>query len=415
MGANRDYDALADAVDREASTAEFPPVEAYFEEPGARSRRRANGGSPHSAAGENETPVALPGTVLDWATFVGREPPERQWIVPYWIPDSHVTLLAGRGGIGKSLLAQHLGTALAGGVEYMEHLTAKRVLMWASEDDADELWRRQISISSYLAVPFENLGNFRLRSCVGCDVTLAAPIFNALGKTPMLKTLTEESKDYKAELVILDNIARVFGGNENDRHQVTTFVAWIQAACAPAAVLLLGHPAKATGSEFSGSSAWEGAVRARLYFSDRPPDQPVTEDEFDVDPTVRYLSRRKANYSELDMRKLNLHDGVLLPEQAQRRSGGAATGQFCRDIVLRAVQKLAEKSMYGTSSTASPSYLPRLAKQYGLLENATESAFAGAMRQMVMDGALVNGKVGAYANRTPKMGLIDSAQMQAHK
>jgi hypothetical protein len=412
MGGERDYDALADAVDREASTAELPPVEAYFDDPEARPKRHANGHGGHEIAVENEKPLPPPGAILEWLTFVGKDPPERKWIIPYWIPDSHVTLLSGKGGVGKSLLAQHLGTALAVGVEYMERLESKRVLMWAAEDDADELWRRQLNINSYFESALENLGNFRLRSCVGCDVTLAAPIFNALGKTPMLKTLAEEVKDSKAELVILDNIARIFGGNENDRHQVTTFVAWLQAACMPAAVLLLGHPAKSAGSEFSGSSAWEGAVRARLYFSDRPPDQAADDDEFSVDPQVRYLSRRKANYSELDMRKLNLRDGVLIPEAIRReRRAGQASGEFCRDIVLRAVQKLAEKGMHGTSSTASPSYLPRLAKQYGLLENATESAFVGAMRQMVMDGVLVNAKVGAYANRAAKMGLVESAQM----
>lgn len=411
MGGERDYDALADAVDRETSAAEFPPMEAYFDEDHARPKKSTNGHGHHAAEAQNEKPIPPPGSLLEWSSFIGREPPERKWIIPYWVPDSHVTLLAGRGGIGKSLLAQHLGTALASGADYMEHLEAKRVLMWAAEDDADELWRRQLNISSYLSTPLENLDNFRLRSCVGCDVTLAAPVFNALCRTPMLKTLSEEAKDCKAELVILDNIARVFGGNENDRHQVTTFVAWIQAACAPAAVLLLGHPAKAVGSEFSGSSAWEGAVRARLYFSDQPPDKPAAEDEFDVDPAVRYLSRRKANYSELDMRKLNLRDGVLVPEEIQAQSSGRASGAFCRDVVMRAVGRLREKGMYGTSSTASPTYLPKLAKQYGLLENATEGTFAGAMRQMVMDGALTNAKVGMYSNRTPKMGLVESAQM----
>lgn len=348
-----------------------------------------------------------PGKLLIWTDLIGKDPPEREWVMPYWIPAAHVTLLSGKGGIGKSLLAQHLGTAIAAGVDYIENLAPRRVLMWAAEDDMEELWRRQINISMYLGAPLENLGNFRLRSCVGSDVTLAAPIFNALTRTPMLEELKQEANDFKSELVILDNIARMFGGNENDRHQVTTFLAWLQSACEPAAVLLLGHPAKAAGSEFSGSSAWEGAVRARLYFSDRPPDQ---EEEGggdqSIDPAVRYLARRKANYSELDMRKFNLREGTLVPESVPRRVGkGQLSGDFCRDIVLRAVRKLAEKEIYGTSSTASPTYLPRVAKQYGLLESATEGAFGAAMRQLIMDGGLRTCAVGSYSNRTPKMGL----------
>lgn len=348
--------------------------------------------------------LVRPGAALIWKSLLGREPPEREWIIPYWIPASHVTILSGRGGIGKSLLAQHLGTAIATGAHYIEKLTPKKVLMWAAEDDYDELWRRQLIISSYLESPLDNLDNFILRSCVGVDVTLASPVFNSLAQAPMLAVLREEVNDIKADIVILDNIARLFGGNENDRHQVTTFVAWLQSACAPAAILLLGHPAKAVGSEFSGSTAWEGAVRARLYFSDRAPDEPV-EDDAPVDPAVRYLSRRKANYSELDMRKFILRDGSLMPEDVRRRTGIRSPNDFSKDTVLRAVQKLAERDMHGTSSSASPQYLPRLAKQYGLLEDVTESAFAGAMRKLVMDGGLVSTKVGSYSNRTPRMGL----------
>jgi hypothetical protein len=400
MGASRDYDALADALDRETAAAELPPLGVYEEDIAP---RRANGKAPHAPAEEQIMPS--PGAVLEWDTLVGNEPPERQWIVPHWIPAGHVTLLSGRGGVGKSLLAQHLGTAIAAGASYLETLAPKTVLMWAAEDDYDELWRRQINISSQLEVPLEKLGNFRLRSCVGCDVTLASPVFNALSPTPLLQTLAEERKEHGADLVIIDNIARVFGGNENDRHQVTTFIAWLQAACAPAAVLLLGHPAKAVGSEFSGSTAWEGAVRARLYFSDRPPDEKAAEDEFSADESVRYLSRRKANYSELDMRKFELRDGALIPEPIQRHVSSRVSGQFVRDIVARAVRKLGARDLYGTSATGSPNYLPRLAQQYQLLENATPSSFAVTMRQMIMDGGLVAIQVGQYPNRTPKMAL----------
>lgn len=353
-----------------------------------------------------------PGIILLWKDFIGRDPPARQWIIPHWIPAQHVTLLSGRGGVGKSLLAQHLGSALSTGAPYLEPLSAHKVLMWAAEDDADELWRRQVNISFHLESPFQTLTNFTLRSCVGCDVTLAAPLFNGLTPTPLLHTLREEVCDLKVDFVILDNIARIYGGNENDRHQVTTFVAWLQSACAPAGVLLLGHPAKAAGSEFSGSTAWEGAVRARLYFSDRPPDEPVEEDAA-VDPDVRYLSRRKANYSDLDLRKFNLREGVLIPEEVQRRSGTShVSGQFCKDVVLRAVRKLSERGLHGTSSTSSPTYLPKLAKQYSLLESATEKSFGTAMRKMVIDGDLVTAQVGVYSNRTPKMGLVIPAQVE---
>lgn len=368
---------------------------------------RAPKPSPKSDASPQEPEKKPPpGLRLVWSSLKGKEPPQREWIIPHWIPAAHVTLLSGRGGVGKSLLAQHIGAALAVGADFLEPLTPKRVLMWAAEDDMPELWRRQIGINSHFDTDFEKLEAFCLRSCVGCDVTLASPVFNALTPTPALTVLREECNDLKAELVILDNIARLFGGNENDRHQVTTFIAWVQAACTPAAVLLLGHPARAVGSEFSGSSAWEGAARARLYFSDRQPDQEVT-DEFDVDPTVRYLSRRKANYSELDMRKLTLRDGMLIPDGRPRlqRSVNTLGGDFSKEVVRRAVLKLSERGIHGTLSTSSPTYLPKTICQYGLSENVVPRVLGATIRQMVLDGDLVTTQVGYYQNRTPKMGL----------
>jgi hypothetical protein len=168
----------------------------------------------------------------------------------------------------------------------------------------------------------------------------------------------------------------------------------------------LSHPAKAQGSEFSGSTAWESAVRARLYLSDRPPDVPIDDEEQPIEDRARYLARRKANYSALDLRKFSLIDGSLIPEEVQPASFGRPSGEAAKDVVRRAVRKLGELGMNGSAGTRSGDYLPKLAKQYGLLEGLSERAFADAMRKLVMDRQLTNAEVGKYANRTPKMGLV---------
>lgn len=360
-------------------------------------------------------PVELPGpsepgvvhrAPLAWDDLESREPPAREWIISHWIPHGHTTLLAGRGGIGKTLLAQHIATALALGLTYLEPLVARRVLMWAGEDDETELWRRQARISSHLGQPLSALTErYYLHSYAGSDITLAAPVYGTFAPTPMLEELRQQVADYRAELVILDNAARIYGGGENDRHAVTTFLAWLAGACSPAAVLLLAHPAKTAGSEYSGSTAWEGAVRARLYLSDRPPNEEVEEDA-PPDDCVRYLARRKANYSQLDIRRLKLTDGVLIPDAIEPARVGRPSGEFLGDIVRRAVRMLAERGIHGTASANSPSYLPRLAQQYGLLDTATARTFAGAMRQMILAGEIVSREVGKYANRTPRLGLV---------
>ncbi|MFZ1869582.1 MAG: AAA family ATPase [Steroidobacteraceae bacterium] len=375
---------------------DLPPVEAYEGEP------RANG-----LGSTKEEPPKSKRCPISWDSLEGRAPPEREWIIPHWIPHGHTTLLAGRGGIGKTLIAQHIATALALGHEYIEPLEPRRVLMWGGEDDEPEFWRRQVQISSWMSQPLSALTErFYLHSYAGSDITLMAPVFGALTPTPMLTELREQVADYRAEVVILDNIARLFGGSENDRHAVTTFCALVQGACAPAAVLLLGHPAKAMGSEYSGSTAWEGAVRARLYLSDRPPDQDPTEDDVPVDETVRYLARRKANYSARDIRQFRMSDGVLIPSTAEPARVAMPAGEFTKDIVRRAVRTLAARDIHGTASTASSLYLPRLARQYKLLETAPEKSFAAAMRQMILDSELVSQVVGRDSGRHAKHGLV---------
>jgi RecA-family ATPase len=90
----------------------------------------------------------------------------------------------------------------------------------------------------------------------------------------------------QAQVIILDNVAHLFTGNENDRGDVTRFVNLLNrlAGDTGAAVLLIGHPNKA-GADYSGSTAWLNAVRSQVFLHhDRQTD-------------VRTLSIGKANYA----------------------------------------------------------------------------------------------------------------------
>jgi len=398
-------EAIRDALHKENYQRFDPPLPAQELENLLSQAQKWQQGAIDDGSAEKQQPRRSP---LAWPELQTREPPERQWVISHWLPAGHLTLLAGRGGVGKTLLAQHLGAAVALGRDYIEPIAPKRVLMWACEDDHDELWRRQIQISKYFQSPLSELSDdFVLHSYVGQDVTLMAPAFGALEERPMLEELRSQVGDYKADLVILDNIARLYGGNENERHSVTTFCALVHGACAPAAVVLLGHPSKQQGSEFSGSTAWEGAVRARLYLSDRLPDAAVDDEDAPIDDAVRYLSRRKANYSALDVRKLSLSDGVLIPESIERSRGAiGVSGEYVKDIVRRAIRDLATRGIFGSLSTASPNYLPKLAKQYQLLDRSSGKQFVSVMREMIMNGEIASEKVGSYENRNPKLGLV---------
>ena len=380
----------------------MPVLDAFAETAGERTKRRP----------------------LDWSALTGQTPPEREWAIPHWLGLGHVTLISGGGGTGKTGLAQAAGSCIALRREYLDWIPAARsVLVWACEDDDNELWRRQLAIAEWLNVPLSEFdGKLHLISYDGEDVELAGLLDQRrLIESPMMATLRDQIGDYKAEVVFLDNIGRLYGGSENDRHQVTTFVAMLNAAArsTQAAIGLLGHPAKAVGSEYSGSTAWEGAVRGRLYLGRTLPDDESKKDDEPTigDDTVRYLSRRKANYSNRDWRRIHYRDGVMVPEAAPDVTAAIIRPgvEYARDVVGRAVRKLSEIGEHGVASTSSSKYLPRLAKDYRLLDRLSEKEFTAAMRAMRTEGRLMMAVVGKYSNRNPREGLVLAETHEAHK
>ncbi|CAG7667811.1 unnamed protein product [Allacma fusca] len=225
-------------------------------------------------------------------------PPEREWILPDWLPRGYVTAIYGDGGVGKSLLAQQLMTALATGSEFMGMRAAPcKIYALMCEDDEHELWRRQASINAYYGLDMKALeNNLRIVSRVGENNLLM--IFNNSDSgqlTEFFNILLADIAAYGPDLIILDTAADLFGGNENNRPQVRQF---IQTACGSlaretrGAVLLCAHPSeggiqKGTGS--GGSTAWNNTVRSRWYLK-RPEGSQFTKNH-------RVLARVKSNYS----------------------------------------------------------------------------------------------------------------------
>lgn len=345
---------------------------------------------------------------LDWPALAGQEPPKRKWAINGWVGYGHTTLLVGSGGIGKTLIAQQIGSALALGQPFIEDIPEKhKVLMWACEDDHDELWRRQIDIAGHFKRGLEEFNDFTLIPRHGQDNALATSDFGKLLLTPLIGTLAEQANDLRADVVILDNVAQLYGAGENDRHAVTAFLNHLSGALGPRALLLLSHPSRAQGSEFSGSGAWENVARTRLYLGAELPGQKPNADE-PTDQDDRYLCRRKSNYSVKDYRKLHYESGVLVPEMAQEAGGliGALREQHADKVVLEAVQKLTGMGITSNEGVRSDGYLPKLIMQYRLCNGQTQPEIASAMRRLQSDGKLTKGVVGKNQNRTNKMGFI---------
>lgn len=354
---------------------------------------------------------------IDWERVEDQPPADRQWLSKGWLGRKQTALLAGAGGIGKSLLGQQIGSELCLGINGVLPSEGREltVLGWFSEDEEDELGRRQIRIAQHAG---RNVSDFHDRliveSFIDRDATLAERIGGVFSPTPLLDELRAQVNDYRADLVLLDNVARIFGGDENNRHDVTRYCAWLRAAVGDAALLLFAHPSRAAGSEWSGSTAWEAAVRSRWYMGRRLPDDRAGSADDDSgggdDDTTRWLCRRKANYSGRDYVRLEYRDGVFVPDRPE----GEADGSLMRGLRAKRASRVVVDGFLAITKTgktasdapSSQNYLPKLLLQMGLAESCTKQELADALNAAMLDGTFKRGLVGQYANRSPREGLV---------
>ena len=223
-------------------------------------------------------------TAAHLATFTpevwhGRPIPRRQWCVEGIIPQANVTMLSGDGGLGKTLLAAQLQVAGALALPWlgvqMEPITSLGVYC---EDDTPELHRRFSDISTHYGCTFDQLSNVHLTSRVGEDNLLVTfDQHDVATATPLYHEIAEHAADIDAQLVVLDSLHDLFGGNEIMRTHARQFVGLLRrlALRLNGAVLLCAHPSLAginSGTGTSGSTAWNNAVRSRLYLT-KPDDE----------------------------------------------------------------------------------------------------------------------------------------------
>lgn len=255
----------------------------------------------------------------DWV-WESRDVPPREWVIQGWLPAGRVTMLAGRGGAGKSRLALQLAAGIASGggdgdawidapldtlrLGKAVPSTGAPVVYASWEDEDTEFARRLAEISGGEApwVTPERLQNLHV-------VTLAkrgalwAPLhgrhISTLAElTDTGRLLREMVERIGAKLLIIDPVAACYSGDENSRALVRAFVGswdgWGQdVGCA---VLLVAHPPKG-GSDYSGSTDWEGAVRAMWVLKEERIGAPPKGKGQDTRETAWQLALPKRNYS----------------------------------------------------------------------------------------------------------------------
>jgi RecA-family ATPase len=368
---------------------------------------RPNG---HASPASRQKPGQEPVSPLDWPSLDGREPPAREFVVEDWLPTGVATSLYAPGGSGKSMLAQQLGACMAGGRDFLGLRTMKAPALGVfCEDDDEELWRRQCRINAAFSIRMAELAPFAAQGRLGMSNQLMT-FPNGRPPLPLqlLADIEAKAREIGAKLVILDNAAQLFGGEENARADVTPFVNALSglARRLRAAVLLLGHPPK-NGAEYSGSTAWHAAVRC-MWTMERLVEKGEDAEE---EPTEQLaLVRVKANYAPgREEIRLRWADGVLRRDYGDAPISGmnaAFHRHNARAAFLEALDALTGQGRNVSHSERASNYAPKAMKSAGLAVDFTKADLKRAMNNLFADGVIVaNAKLWTGADRKPVLGI----------
>jgi RecA-family ATPase len=287
--------------------------------------------------------------------------PERKWVVLNRVPLNSVTLLSGEGSVGKTILSLQLCVAMALARDWISAMPDPGpVVAICCEDDADELHRRLDAIVRHYGASFADLVDLYVLSLAGRDALLATPRRDGLiMPTKLFARVTEAAANIKPRLILLDNSADVFGGNENDRAQVRQFIGMLRglAMTADAGLLLTSHPSLtgiATGTGLSGSTAWNASVRSRLYLK-----RATTAKDEEPDPNLRVLEVMKNNYGPVgETMMLRWKDGLFLPTPTLGSFEKLGREQKVDDLFLMLLNRWNEQGRNVSEKHKANSYAP---------------------------------------------------------
>jgi RecA-family ATPase len=314
--------------------------------------------------------------------------PERDWLVPHWIPSREVTLLSGDGGVGKSLAAMQLQIAAAARCQWLGlPVMPCRMLGIYAEDEQAELHRRLAALAELMGVNIADLSDMAWRSAVSDDADLVVPDDRGIVRpTAYFHRLEEQASAFDAGGLILDAATNFFGADEIRRRQVNGFMRLLRqfAAHINGPVILLAHPSVAgltSGSGLSGSTHWHNATRSRLYLT-------RTAGE-DADPDERELTRLKANYAGVgDVLRLRWQQGGFIALDPPSGIDRIALNSKADRVFRSLLNFTYAEGTWTSPNPAAANYAPRTMSKRPDREGLGKPALEAAMHRLLKTGQI---------------------------
>lgn len=348
----------------------------------------------------------LPRVRWKWASaadWVDRDLPEREWILPGWIPRLQATGLYGIGGVNKTDFCVQMLMARSRGLPFVGFdLEASPALGMFCEDTEEEIIRRASRIAQSYGLSLADFPDFHFVSLVGYD----RPEFiefdgNSMLVRRSLKAFDKRLLETGAQLAVLDTAPHFFGGSEIDRRQVSRFIRKLDGISITrrCAVVFAAHPSQSgrkSGRLDSGSTGWEGSVRARLSLA--RPDE--TEEDADPDTDERILTLRKSNYAAAGKQlKLSWREGVFsagrgaddgkpeVPQYGPARSA-ACISKFLELLEQVTMQGGRVMNASNHPSTYAPTVFASMTKDYSKTEftRALSTLWGNGRLQILTEG-----------------------------
>lgn len=229
------------------------------------------------------------------------------WLVDQYIEEDALTVLYGPPGKGKSFVALDLSCCIASDIEFHGHPVKPGLSIYVAGEGHNGIARRLHAWAKHNNVGVPELVFI---SEAATDLSSRTNAFRVAEAVQEIADITGE----KPALIVIDTMARNFGGDENSATDVGQFIRNVDDLRRhwKATVLIVHHSGKDSGRGARGSSALKGAADAEYEVSRNENDK-----------IIRLTPRKMKDAEEPESLAFELI-GVEVADSAGNQISGAA-------------------------------------------------------------------------------------------